>query len=106
QTNFGITGVAWASFISMLAFNLSKLWFIYRKFNILPVNANYIKTIVSSLVLLAIAFALPLRFFGMFGFIIRCGFFAVAFMLLIYKTGWVQEFNTNVEKVLKLVLRK
>jgi len=105
QTNYGIIGVAWASFFAMMVFNLTKLWFIYRKFNILPINANYIKTIASSLVLLAIAFALPLNVFGMFAFIVRCSFFAGTFMLIIYKTGWVQEFNNNVEKVMKLVFR-
>ena len=106
QTSYGIVGVAWASFIAMMVFNLTKLWFIYRKFNILPINTNYIKTIVSSLVLLAIAFALPLSIFGMFDFIVRCSFFAGTFMLLIYKAGWVQEFNNNWEKVMKLVFKK
>lgn len=106
QTTYGIIGVAWVSFFAMLVFNLTKLWFIYRKFNTLPINANYLKTIISSLVLLAIAFALPLDVFGMFNFIVRCSFFAGTFMLLIYKTGWVQEFNNNVQKVLKLVVRK
>lgn len=106
QTTYGIIGVAWASFFAMLVFNSTKLWVIYRKFNMLPINANYIKTIVSSLVLLAIAFALPLNVFGMFSFLVRCTFFVGAFMLLIYKTGWVQEFNNNVAKIMKLVLRK
>ncbi len=106
QTTYGIIGVAWASFFAMLVFNSTKLWVIYRKFNMLPINANYIKTIVSSLVLLAIAFALPLNVFGMFSFLVRCSFFVTSFMFLIYKTGWVQEFNNNVAKVMKLVLRK
>ncbi len=106
QTTYGIIGVAWASLFAMLVFNSTKLWFIYRKFNIVPINANYIKTIVSSLVLLAIAFALPLNVFGMFSFLVRCSFFVTSFMFLIYKTGWVQEFNNNVAKVMKVVLRK
>lgn len=106
QTNYGIIGVAWASFFAMLVFNLLKLGFIYKKFNMLPMNVNFVKTIFSSIILLATAFALPLSFIGEFAFVIRCGFFASIFMLLIYKTGWVQEFNNNVEKVLKLVLRK
>ena len=106
QTNYGIIGVAWASFFAMMVFNLTKLWFIYRKFNILPINAHYIKTIASSFILLLIAYFLPLNVFGIFAFVVRCAFFAVAFMLLIYKTGWVQEFNNNVAKVVKLILKK
>lgn len=106
QTNYGIIGVAWASFFAMMVFNLTKLWFIYRKFNILPINSHYIKTIASSFILLLIAYFLPLNVFGIFAFVVRCAFFALAFMLLIYKTGWVQEFNNNVAKVVKLILRK
>lgn len=106
QTNYGIVGVAWASFFAMLVFNLIKLVFIYRKFNILPINSDYIKTIISSLVLLAVAFILPLSIFGRFDFIVRCACFAGTFMLLIYKTSWVQEFNTNVHKVIKLILKR
>lgn len=106
QTNYGIIGVAWASFFAMMVFNLTKLWFIYRKFNILPINDHYIKTIASSFILLLIAYFLPLNVFGIFAFVVRCAFFAVAFMLLIYKTGWVQEFNNNVAKVVKLILKK
>lgn len=106
QTNYGIIGVAWASFFAMMVFNLTKLWFIYRKFNILPINSHYIKTIASSFILLLIAYFLPLNVFGIFAFVVRCAFFALTFMLLIYKTGWVQEFNNNVAKVVKLILRK
>lgn len=106
QTNYGIIGVAWASFFAMMVFNLTKLWFIYRKFNILPINSHYIKTIASSFILLLIAYFLPLNVFGIFAFVVRCAFFALAFMLLIYKTGWVQEFNNNVAKVVKLILKK
>lgn len=106
QTNYGIIGVAWASFFAMMVFNLTKLWFIYRKFNILPINSHYIKTIASSFILLLIAYFLPLNVFGIFAFVVRCAFFALAFMLLIYKTGWVQEFNINVAKVVKLILKK
>lgn len=106
QTNYGIIGVAWASFFAMMVFNLTKLWFIYRKFNILPINSHYIKTIASSFILLLIAYFLPLNVFGIFAFVVRCAFFALTFMLLIYKTGWVQEFNNNVAKVVKLILKK
>ncbi|WCM43334.1 polysaccharide biosynthesis C-terminal domain-containing protein [Flavobacterium sp. CBA20B-1] len=105
QTNYGIIGVAWASFFSMTVFNLLKMAFIYKHFKMLPINANYIKTIASSLVLLLIAYFLPFHFLGKFAFVARCGFFALVFMLLIYQTGWVQEFNTNVDKIKKMFLK-
>jgi len=99
QTTFGIIGVAYASFFAMIVFNTSKIWFIYKKIGLLPMNSNYFKTILSSLFLLMISFILPLSVFGKFDFIIRCSFFTIILFLLIYKAGWVSELNKNIEKL-------
>lgn len=40
---YGIAGVAWASFISMTIFNISKLLFIYKKFGLLPFDGKFFK---------------------------------------------------------------
>ena len=106
QTTLGIIGVAYASFFAMLAFNTSKMWFIYKKFGLLPMNSNYFKTILSSVFLLMLSFVLPLSVFGKFDFITRCSFFTITLFLLIYKAGWVPELNKNIEKLKRKVLRR
>jgi O-antigen/teichoic acid export membrane protein len=42
-TDWGITGIAWASFLSMVLFNFLKLIFIYKKFKLLPFDAKFIQ---------------------------------------------------------------
>jgi len=105
QTNYGIVGVAWISLISMLVFNLSKMIFIYRKFRMLPVNITYIKTIAVSIILIAIIAAIPLNQFLLYAFLIRCFLFVISFCLIIYYSGWVEEFNKTIHDIVKKVIR-
>lgn len=100
QTDFGIIGVAYASLFSMLVFNLMKLIFIYKKFQILPINISYLKTILLSLVLLFLCWILPIQFLGDFSFVIRCALFSISFSGIVFLFGWVPELNTNVFKIL------
>lgn len=100
QTDFGIIGVAYASLFSMFVFNLMKLIFIYKKFQILPVNISYLKTILLSLVLLFLCWILPIQFLGDFSFVIRCALFSISFNGIVFLFGWVPELNTNVFKIL------
>ncbi|WLD23441.1 polysaccharide biosynthesis C-terminal domain-containing protein [Flavobacterium dauae] len=106
QTSFGIIGVAYASFFALLVFNASKMWFIYKKFGLLPINTKYLKTIASSVLLIAVAYSLPLDVFKRFDFIVRCTFFVTAFTLLVYLTGWVPELNQNISKIKNRVFKK
>lgn len=101
RTDFGIEGVAWASFGSMCMFNLAKLLFIYRKFHLLPVNSAYLKTIGLSLFLLLCCYLLPLQVLGPMAFVARCGVFAVVFTGAVYRTGWVPEWNNAVNRILR-----
>lgn len=105
QTDYGIIGVACASLISMLVFNLSKLIFIYRKFYILPFNPPYVKTIIVSLVLLVLTDALPVDWLGKFNFIVKCSLFALVFTSIVYFTNWVPEFNISLQSILKKIKR-
>lgn len=106
ETNFGIIGVAWASFFAMTIFNISKLWFIYRKLGMLPFNLSYFKTVFLSLFVFALCFWLPTHFFGFFEFAIKCFLYIILLLLLIYKLGWVPELNNTIIKVQRNLSRK
>ena len=98
QTNYGIIGVAWASLFAMSIFNIAKLWFIYKQFNILPFNRSYLKTVVVSLALLLFFYWLPVRMVEGFDFVIRCGLYVLILSGLLYRLGWVPEWNKSVDK--------
>lgn len=99
QTNYGIVGVAWASFFAMFVFNIVKLIFIYLKFNMLPIDKIYIKTVLTSLVFLLIAYFVPNQFLGAYTFVLKCSFFVLAFSAFIYVKGWVPELNKMFLKI-------
>lgn len=98
QTNYGIIGVAWASLFAMSVFNMAKLWFIYKQFNILPFNRSYLKTVVVSLALLLFFYWLPITMVEGFDFVIRCGLYVLILSGLLYRLGWVPEWNKSVDK--------
>src|SRR5690554_5857458 len=98
QTNYGIIGVAWASLFAMSLFNIVKLWFIYKQFNIIPFNRSYLKTVVLSLALLLFFYWLPVRMVEGFDFVIRCGLYVLVLSSLLYRLGWVPEWNKSVDK--------
>ena len=101
QTNFGIIGVAYASLFSMVVFNLMKLIFIYIKFKLIPLDANYCKVVVLSLVLLLSCWVLPLEYIGKFAFVFRCFLFSITFVVSLYLTRWVPELNVNIDKMFR-----
>lgn len=60
QTQWGIVGVAYASFLSMSVFNLMKLIFIYKKLKILPFDLTYFVLILYSISLLLVFCQIPI----------------------------------------------
>lgn len=105
QTDYGIIGVAWASLISMLIFNVSKLIFIYRKFSIVPVNSSYIKTILLSGFVLAFSYYLPIEIFEKYNFVMKCFVYVSLFSGIVYFSKWVPEFNISLLSIFKKLKR-
>lgn len=99
QTDFGIIGVAYASLFSMFVFNLIKLIFIYKKFKMLPIDKNYLKLIVFSIVLLVTCFFLPLAYFNEFAFIVRCLTYVIVLVFIVLLFGWVPEVNKQLHNL-------
>jgi len=98
-TNWGITGIAWASFISMVLFNLLKLVFIYKKFRLLPFDKGFLKLgfmfVISGLLLFYIDFGSHLL-----NLIIKCGLSVVVNVLAAYKLKLVYQVNVSIDKIL------
>ena len=83
----------------MLFFNVMKLIFIHKKFNMLPINASYLKVVALSLILLFTCWMLPLTFIGKFAFIMRCFLYSFSLVGILLLTDWVSELNINVRKI-------
>jgi len=99
--NFGIEGVAVASLISMLLFNLSKLLFIYKKFKILPFDNSYLKLILVFVTVLLISYYLPILNNHLLNLIYKTVFCLSLNLLVIYKLKLVYSYNFWLEKTLQ-----
>ncbi|HLW63105.1 MAG TPA: polysaccharide biosynthesis C-terminal domain-containing protein [Flavobacterium sp.] len=100
QTPLGIVGIAYTSIFSITTFNVLKMWFIYRKFGLLPFNATYFKVVVCALALLVILHFIPIQNFIPFGFVLKCGLFAGLFAGICYHQKWVPQLNDFIDQFL------
>lgn len=105
QTSFEIVGVAYASLFSMVVFNCSKLWYIYKKFKIVPFNNIYAKVVGSALIILTILHFFPLNDFWIFGFFIKCFLFVSVFGGIVYFKEWVPQLNVFVKNILSKITK-
>ena len=98
--HLGIEGVAIASLIAMLLFNISKLLFIYQKFNILPFDKSYLKLILVFLIVLLTTYYLPIMENNLFNLIYKTGLCLALNLFLIYKLKLVFSYTFWIEKII------
>jgi O-antigen/teichoic acid export membrane protein len=99
QTDFGISGVAIASLVSMSLFNIAKLIFIYKKFRILPFDWSYAKLILIMILFTFGIYSLPQFSNLCIDVIIKVTLLLISSLLLIYQLKLLPLFNYWVDKI-------
>lgn len=97
----GIEAVAYASLLSMLAFNLSKLWFIYRKFKLFPFDKSFLKLVLVFSSVLLICYFLPNLNNTIQDLVIKISICLVLNLFFVYKLKLVYSFNFWLDKIKK-----
>ncbi|AXG73027.1 hypothetical protein DVK85_01760 [Flavobacterium arcticum] len=105
-TNLGIAGVAYASLIAMTIFNIAKLWFIYKKFGLLPFDRAFLKLAVIFLLSGVIIFLLPNTGSNFINLIYKVGLSLLMNVMVIYKLRLVYQVNIWIDKALKIIKLK
>ncbi|GEL11907.1 Membrane protein involved in the export of O-antigen and teichoic acid [Flavobacterium glycines] len=98
--HLGIEGVAFASLIAMVLFNLSKLIFIYQKFKLFPFDKSYLKLVVVFTGVLLFCYFLPNLENNWFNLIYKTGLSMLLNLGIIYKLNLVYSYNFWVNKML------
>jgi len=103
---YGITGAAFASFLSLLIFNMFRYFYIWYKFKMQPYNLIHLKIIIFSVALFLLSSLLPLtnRFFIDIPY--RSIIMTIIFILGIYFMRVSQEVNTMIEKLIHRFIKK
>lgn len=97
--SMGTVGVAIATFIASVAFNLSKFVFIYKKFNIIPFTPKSLKTVAVALVCFIFAYLLPNYNSHILNILIKGSIFAIAFGTLAIYLQLSEDINQVAEQV-------
>jgi O-antigen/teichoic acid export membrane protein len=99
--NLGIEAVAYASLLSMVVFNLSKLWFIYRKFKLFPFDKSFLKLVIVFSSVLLICSYLPHLNSTFQDLILKISICLMLNLFTVYKLKLVYSFNFWVDKIKK-----
>jgi len=106
MTDWGLIGIAFASFLSTTLFNIIKLLFIYKKFGLLPFDKGFAILVFVFLVSGAAIYLLPDTGNPLIDLVYKVGLSLVVNVTAIYKLKLVYQVNTWVDKALSLLKRK
>lgn len=105
-TDLGIVGVAYASFMSMTLFNISKLAFIYKKFGLVPFDVKFIQLGVIFLLCAFGVYFLPDTSSNLFNLVYKVGLSLTINVVVIYRLKLVWQVNQWIDKGFGFVRRK
>ncbi len=105
-TTMGIIGVAYASFISVTLFNISKLLFLYKKFGLLPFDIAFAKMMVIFSLSGVVVYLLPDFESHLMNLIYKTGLSIVINVFAIYKLRLVFQVNQWIDKALSFINNK
>lgn len=99
-TGLGIIGVAYASFIAMTLFNISKLLFIYKKFRLLPFDKSFAKLAVLFFISGIAIYFLPNTESHLLNLVYKTGLSLVINCVAVYKLKLVYQVNIWANKAI------
>lgn len=101
QTSLEILGVSIATFISLVAFNVAKLIFLYRKIKVIPFDKNYGILILVMITVIAIAYFLPNFSNRWIEIVVKTALVVLSSVGIVYQMKLLPILNFWINKVLK-----
>lgn len=102
--HFGIVGVASASLLSMVIFNISKLVFIYKKMKLFPFDLSYLKLVLVFASTLTFVYFLPILENPFWNLIYKCGLSLILNLSIIYKLKLVYQYHFQIDRLIEKYL--
>lgn len=93
HTSLGIAGIALASFIAMVLFNIAKLAFIYKKFGIHPFSGDYVKLMLVFVITGGLIYLLPQTNSNLLNLVYKTGLSLTVNTAIIYRLNIVPQVN-------------
>lgn len=98
---FGINGAALATFIAIFIYNTIKLFFVYKKFKMLPFSANTLKIGVCILLGILLFYFWDFSFHPILNIILKSTLITILYVSVIYIFKFSENINELINKLLK-----
>ena len=98
---WGVTGAAFATFISVLTLNTARLIFLKMQYGLFPFSANELKILIIGSITFAVQYFLP-QWSLITDIIIRSGVISVVYFVMAYLLKTTPELNKFIAKHLNL----
>lgn len=98
---FGINGAAFATFISIMAYNIAKIVFVYYKFGMIPFTTNTAKTFVLILVSVGVFYYWELPFDAFINIVLKSITISVFYGFIVYRFRFSEDIAVILDKFLK-----
>ncbi|MFL0352726.1 lipopolysaccharide biosynthesis protein [Xanthomarina sp. GH4-25] len=98
---YGINGAAFATFIAILIYNISKIAFVYSKFKMLPFSANTVKVIVLLLVSLGVFYFWDFPFHPIINIALKSILISLSYGVLVYTLNLSDDISSLINKIFR-----
>ncbi len=98
---YGINGAAFATFIAILIYNISKILFVYFKFKILPFSANTIKVVLLLLVCLGIFYFWDFKFHPVLNIALKSLLITMFYGFVVYALHLSDDISILLNKIFR-----
>lgn len=99
---YGINGAAFATFIAILIYNISKIMFVYVKFRMLPFSVNTVKVIVLLLVGLGVFYFWDFPFHPVVNIALKSTLITISYGALVYTLNLSDDISTLLNKIFRI----
>ncbi len=103
---YGAVGAALSTFISVFAYNLIKLIFIWWKFDMIPVSKSTFLLVLVALVTLLIGYIIPLSFSPVLNMLVRSAVVVLLYVLLLLRFDISKDFENLVNAYWDKLMRR
>lgn len=98
---YGINGAAFATFMSVIVYNIAKVTFVYYKFKMSPFCVNTLKTLLLIIVLISIFYFWEFSFHPIINIGLKSILIGLCYGLIVYKINLSQDITVILNKFLK-----
>lgn len=98
---YGINGAAFATFMAIFVYNTLKLFFVYKKFKMLPFSENSLKTGGFIFILALLFYFWDFPYNPIINIILKSTLISIIYAFVIYKFKFSEDVSALIDKVIK-----